>query len=151
MHVIALSGRGKGFCGGYDLVASAEQQLAGLGGNAPPGSLNVAVQIENHDPGKVWDPVADLDRGDCEGIGTAAIHGSWSCIHPSCGNPVVSSCRAAPARDGRPERLGGVPDHVYGGDATEATRRLFNRCGAFSRASAVSIVSLPAGPGASSG
>jgi enoyl-CoA hydratase len=60
VHVIALSGRGKGFCGGYDLVASAEQQLAGLGGNAPPGSpLNAAVQVDNHDPSKVWDPIVD--------------------------------------------------------------------------------------------
>jgi enoyl-CoA hydratase len=41
VHVIALSGRGKGFCGGYDLVEYAE-------GTAP-----------NHDPAEVWDPVVD--------------------------------------------------------------------------------------------
>ncbi|HYP49026.1 MAG TPA: enoyl-CoA hydratase/isomerase family protein, partial [Thermoleophilaceae bacterium] len=37
VHVIALSGNGKGFCGGYDLVESAE----GLGAGdhqGPPGS-----------------------------------------------------------------------------------------------------------------
>ncbi len=41
VHVIALSGRGKGFCGGYDLVWSAEGKLP------------------NHDPNEVWDPVLD--------------------------------------------------------------------------------------------
>jgi enoyl-CoA hydratase len=41
VHVIALSGRGKGFCGGYDLVWSVEGKLP------------------NHDPNEVWDPVVD--------------------------------------------------------------------------------------------
>src|ERR671922_2455799 len=30
VHVIALAGNGKGFCGGYDLVLSAEQGMDGL-------------------------------------------------------------------------------------------------------------------------
>src|SRR6186997_1492234 len=62
VHVIALSGNGKGFCGGYDLVASAEQQLAGVdsAGAANAGSpLDPAVQFANHDPSGVWDPVID--------------------------------------------------------------------------------------------
>jgi len=41
VHVIALSGAGKGFCAGYDLVEYAESQ--------PP----------NHDPEQPWDPVLD--------------------------------------------------------------------------------------------
>ncbi|GAB4008729.1 crotonase/enoyl-CoA hydratase family protein [Nocardioides ultimimeridianus] len=41
VHVIVVSGRGKGFCGGYDLGAFAEQA------------------IPNHDPGKQWDPMVD--------------------------------------------------------------------------------------------
>jgi enoyl-CoA hydratase len=41
VHVIALSGNGKGFCGGYDLKEFAEAQIA------------------NHDPDEVWDPVLD--------------------------------------------------------------------------------------------
>ncbi|MEA2426135.1 MAG: enoyl-CoA hydratase [Thermoleophilaceae bacterium] len=41
VHVITLSGEGKGFCGGYDLVEYAESQP------------------ENHDPSKPWDPVLD--------------------------------------------------------------------------------------------
>ncbi len=61
VHVIALSGNGKGFCGGYDLVASAERNMDGLAGDAPPGSpLDPAVQGKNHTPGETWDPVVDL-------------------------------------------------------------------------------------------
>jgi enoyl-CoA hydratase len=41
IHVIALAGNGKGFCGGYDLKEFAEQGMP------------------NHDPGEVWDPVLD--------------------------------------------------------------------------------------------
>jgi enoyl-CoA hydratase len=41
VHVIALSGEGKGFCGGYDLVEYAEHQPA------------------NHDPSTPWDPMVD--------------------------------------------------------------------------------------------
>ena len=60
VHVIALSGNGKGFCGGYDLVASAEQQMAGEDGAFPPGSpLDAHVQGQNHDPNGIWDPMID--------------------------------------------------------------------------------------------
>lgn len=61
VHVIALSGRGKGFCGGYDLVASAETRMGELGGDAPEGSpLDPAVQARNHVPGETWDPMVDF-------------------------------------------------------------------------------------------
>src|SRR5688572_33225508 len=51
VHVIALSGRGKGFCGGYDLVVSAEGKDDPAAGAAPPGSpLDPAVVAANHDP-----------------------------------------------------------------------------------------------------
>src|SRR5512140_3296109 len=51
VHVIALAGAGKGFCGGYDLLASAEQGMQGMAGSGPPGSpLDRAVQQANHDP-----------------------------------------------------------------------------------------------------
>jgi enoyl-CoA hydratase len=60
VHVIALSGRGKGFCGGYDLVASAEGDMTGMTDDATPGSpLDPAVMAKNHDPSAVWDPVVD--------------------------------------------------------------------------------------------
>jgi enoyl-CoA hydratase len=41
VHVIALAGNGTGFCGGYDLIESAESQLP------------------NHDPSVPWDPMVD--------------------------------------------------------------------------------------------
>jgi len=60
VHVIALAGKGKGFCGGYDLAASAEGGMQGLGGEAPEGSpLDPAVQARNHDASQTWDPVVD--------------------------------------------------------------------------------------------
>ena len=61
VHVIALSGNGSGFCGGYDLVASAEQLgEGGLGAAGPAGSpLDPLVQAANHDPSGTWDPVVD--------------------------------------------------------------------------------------------
>jgi enoyl-CoA hydratase len=61
VHVILLSGNGKGFCGGYDLVSSAEGMGEGEPGNdAPPGSpLDPAVLAANHDPSGTWDPMVD--------------------------------------------------------------------------------------------
>jgi enoyl-CoA hydratase len=62
VRVIALAGNGPGFCGGYDLVASAERGSDGLGaqGAAPGSPLDPSVQAANHDPGRVWDPVVDF-------------------------------------------------------------------------------------------
>jgi enoyl-CoA hydratase len=62
VHVIALAGNGSGFCGGYDLVASAEPMSDGFGvDDFPEGSpLDPAVQAANHDPERVWDPVVDF-------------------------------------------------------------------------------------------
>jgi enoyl-CoA hydratase len=62
VHVIALSGRGKGFCGGYDLVQSAEEivEREGFGDRAKAGTpLDSAVIARNHDPRQTWDPVVD--------------------------------------------------------------------------------------------
>jgi enoyl-CoA hydratase len=61
VHVIALAGNGTGFCGGYDLVASAEGDMEGVASpEAPPGSpLDPMVQARNHDPDGTWDPVVD--------------------------------------------------------------------------------------------
>jgi enoyl-CoA hydratase len=73
VHAILLCGNGKGFCGGYDLVESAEGQgrlgdEEGAGGdsaspldfNPPPGSpLDPAVMASNHDPSGTWDPMVD--------------------------------------------------------------------------------------------
>ncbi len=76
VHAILLAGNGKGFCGGYDLVASAEGMgegdfggddagdgatTAGLpGATAPPGSpLDPMTIARNHDPSGTWDPLVD--------------------------------------------------------------------------------------------
>ena len=63
VHVIALAGNGSGFCGGYDLVESAE----GLGteetgdAQAPDGAPTQPMTIaQNHDPAGQWDPVTDF-------------------------------------------------------------------------------------------
>jgi enoyl-CoA hydratase len=62
VHVIALAGNGTGFCGGYDLVASAEGDMEGVASpDAPKGSaLDPMVQARNHDPEGTWDPVIDF-------------------------------------------------------------------------------------------
>ncbi len=60
VHVIALTGNGKGFCGGYDLVASAENNMDSALGSGTPGSpLDPLVTARNHDPEQVWDPMID--------------------------------------------------------------------------------------------
>jgi len=60
VHVILLSGRGKGFCGGYDLGVFAERSEADDATGSREGTvLDPAVQLENHDPGRTWDPMID--------------------------------------------------------------------------------------------
>ena len=62
VHVILLAGNGKGFCGGYDLVESAEGQgsIGPALGAPPAGSpLDPAVTAANHDPSRTWDPMVD--------------------------------------------------------------------------------------------
>src|SRR6266567_7688757 len=50
VHAIALAGNGAGFCGGYDLVASAEGMSEGFGvaGAAEGSPLDPLVQARNH-------------------------------------------------------------------------------------------------------
>src|SRR5215213_5442674 len=62
VHVILLAGNGKGFCGGYDLVASAEG-MGAFGDEvepAPAGTpLDPIAIATNHDPSGTWDPLVD--------------------------------------------------------------------------------------------
>jgi len=66
VHAIALAGSGSGFCGGYDLVASAEGDMSGLAEGADPepppaGSpVDPATIAANHAPESNWDPVTDF-------------------------------------------------------------------------------------------
>lgn len=60
VHVIALAGNGKGFCGGYDLVDSAESmQNFGHDESLSGSPLDASVQAKNHDPDEIWDPMID--------------------------------------------------------------------------------------------
>jgi len=60
VHVILLSGRGTGFCGGYDLGIFAEK---GFDADEPDRStgtvIDPIVQARNHDPFGQWDPMID--------------------------------------------------------------------------------------------
>lgn len=68
VHVIVVSGRGKGFCGGYDLSIFAEGDFGAddttdrTGTVVDPATgtvLDKTVQARNHDPGRTWDPMLD--------------------------------------------------------------------------------------------
>ncbi|KQY58791.1 enoyl-CoA hydratase [Aeromicrobium sp. Root495] len=59
VHVILLSGRGKGFCGGYDLSIYAENGASPDGETAEGTVVDPVVQARNHDPAGTWDPMAD--------------------------------------------------------------------------------------------
>jgi enoyl-CoA hydratase len=86
VHVLLLAGNGPGFCGGYDLVESAEGMGAGSGAaiDAPAGSpIDPAVVAANHDPAQTWDPMLDY------AMMSRNVKGFMSLFH--CGKPVV--CR----------------------------------------------------------
>ena len=57
VHVIALAGNGKGFCGGYDLVESAQEGMTS-GAQAPP-----RVPARPRGPGGQPQPLGDLGPG----------------------------------------------------------------------------------------
>jgi enoyl-CoA hydratase len=91
VHVLLLAGEGPGFCGGYDLVESAEgmgeatrseaRPEAG-GAGAPAGSpLDPAVLAANHDPRGTWDPMIDY------AMMSRNVQGFMSLFH--CNKPVV--------------------------------------------------------------
>ena len=86
VHVLLLAGAGPGFCGGYDLVESAE----GGGDASAPGTdwtigspLDPAVIAANHDPRATWDPMVDF------AMMGRNVRGFMSLFN--CGKPVV--CR----------------------------------------------------------
>lgn len=108
IHVILLAGTGKGFCGGYDLVESAEGQ--GEEGSPtpptasssdpehpqlpsdlplhigeytpPPGSpLDPSVIASNHDPDSTWDAMVDY------AMMSRNVRAFMSLFH--CGKPVL--------------------------------------------------------------
>lgn len=59
VHVILVSGRGEGFCAGFDLGAYAEGSSS-AGGEGYRGSvLDGKTQAANHRPDQPWDPMID--------------------------------------------------------------------------------------------
>jgi enoyl-CoA hydratase len=87
VRVLLLAGNGPGFCGGYDLVDSAEGMGRGEDIDAqaaPLGSpLDPAVMAANHDPARPWDAMVDY------AMMSRNVAGFMSLFH--CGKPVV--CR----------------------------------------------------------
>ncbi len=87
VSVLLLAGNGPGFCGGYDLVDSAEGMGRGQDMDAqaaPAGSpLDPAVIAANHDPARPWDAMVDY------AMMSRNVAGFMSLFH--CGKPVV--CR----------------------------------------------------------
>ncbi len=83
IHVILLAGSGKGFCGGYDLVDSAEGGgRHASADSAPAGSpLDPAVIAANHDPAGIWDATVDYT------MMSRNVRAFMSLFH--CGKPVV--------------------------------------------------------------
>ena len=59
VHVIALAGNGSGFCGGYDLVSSAEGKFEEEARAEEGSPIDPEVIARNHDPDGTWDPVVD--------------------------------------------------------------------------------------------
>ncbi|HEY3728007.1 MAG TPA: crotonase/enoyl-CoA hydratase family protein [Solirubrobacteraceae bacterium] len=100
IRVLLLAGNGKGFCGGYDLVESAEgqgrlgdahtEERGGLGDThecaeadrPPAGSpLDPMVTMANHDPSSTWDPMVDY------AMMSRNVRAFMSLFH--CSKPVV--------------------------------------------------------------
>jgi enoyl-CoA hydratase len=91
VRVMLLSGAGPGFCGGYDLVESAEGMAQSTASDATPratdasapaGSpLDPAVIAANHDPRGAWDPMLDYAMMSRNVQGFMSLFG--------CGKPVV--------------------------------------------------------------
>ncbi len=150
VHAIALAGNGTGFCGGYDLVASAEGDMSelGEGGSAPAGSpLDPAVIGANHAPETNWDPVTDYQFMSRNVRGFMSLFHSEKpvlCkVHGYCvagGTDMALCSDLLVIADGREDRLParpglgladdcdvGEPARADAGQAPAADRRLADR------------------------
>jgi enoyl-CoA hydratase len=82
VHVLLLQGAGKGFCGGYDLVESAEGSVGPTESDALTESpLHSKTIRDNHDPSQTWDPMVDY------AMMSRNVRGFMSLFH--CSKPVI--------------------------------------------------------------
>ncbi len=82
VRVLLLAGAGTGFCGGYDLVQSAEGKVDRNDSSALAGSpLDPQVMMANHNPRDVWDPMVDY------AMMSRNVRAFMSLFH--CSKPVV--------------------------------------------------------------
>ena len=149
VHVIALAGNGTGFCGGYDLVASAEGKMEGVGDDgAPEGSpLDPMVQApqprpERHlGPGhrlpddepqrpRLHEPLPLREAGDLQGprLLRRRRHRHGALLGPARGRGQGQDRLPARARLGRADDGAvGLPDRPGPSQAAAADRRLDRR------------------------
>ncbi len=82
VHVILVSGRGEGFCAGFDLSAYAEGSSSAGGGNPYANTvLSGKTQAINHLPDQPWDPMIDYQ------MMSRFVRGFSSLMH--CDKPTV--------------------------------------------------------------
>ncbi|MBO9524347.1 MAG: crotonase/enoyl-CoA hydratase family protein [Nocardioidaceae bacterium] len=123
VHVILLSGRGKGFCGGYDLSLFAEGDM-GAGTSERNGTvLDAEVQLANHDPGRTWDPMVDYQMMSRFNRGYASLlHANKPTVaklHGFCvagGTDIALHCDQIVAAEDT--RIGYPPTRAWGVPAT---------------------------------
>ena len=101
VHVILLSGRGKGFCGGYDLEASAERdgderRVRLQWRHAGPGRAEA-----NHDPAGTWDPMVDyqmMSRNAAASCSSSHRHKPVVARSTGSASPAAPTSRSTPTR-----------------------------------------------------
>ena len=82
VHVILVSGRGEGFCAGFDLSAYAEGSSSAGGGSPYADTvLSGKTQAINHLPDQPWDPMIDYQ------MMSRFVRGFSSLMH--CDKPTV--------------------------------------------------------------
>jgi enoyl-CoA hydratase len=81
VHVILVSGRGEGFCAGFDLSAYADGTSSAGGGDHRGTVLDGKTQAVNHRPDQPWDPMIDYQ------MMSRFVRGFSSLMH--CDKPTV--------------------------------------------------------------
>ena len=123
VHVIALAGNGKGFCGGYDLVESAEGMGSARAAETKGSPIDPAVIAANHNPEKPWDPTLDyaMMRRNVRGF-MSLMHADKPVVCKVHGFCVAGGTDMALCSDllviGADARIGYSPARVWGSPTT---------------------------------